>query len=96
MSDPSRRLSSLSSRARRGAVSAMLTVAAGVAIIGPASAASERVRSACTSDYLKFCSQYDPDSYQTVNCMQRHANRISRTCRIAFQEEGPRVGQRRR
>jgi hypothetical protein len=53
----------------------------------PATAASERVKNACTSDYLKFCSQYDPDSFQTVNCMTRNQNRVSRSCRTAYLAE---------
>ena len=70
----------------------LLVVAAALAALvgglSPASAASERVRTACTSDYLKFCSQYDPDSFQTVNCMTRNGSRLSRTCQRVVQEEG--------
>ena len=95
MSDPLRR-KSLASRAQRTAVLATLTLAAAasVATLVPASAASERVRNACTSDYLKFCSQYDPDSHLTVDCMKRHGNRLSRSCRVAFQEESSGSGKR--
>ena len=93
MSDPLRRLLR-ASRAYRMAMSATLTLAASLATIVPAAAASERVRNACTSDYLKFCSQYDPDGHQTVSCMQRHGNRLSRACRVAFQEESSGSGKR--
>ena len=72
---------------RAGLAMAVLTAVAAVSI-APASAASERLRNACTSDYLKFCSQYDPDSHQTVLCMNRHQNRLSSTCRRIAQEEG--------
>ena len=72
---------------RAALLAATLMIAAAVADV-PAHAASERVRTACTSDYLKFCSQYDPDSFQTVNCMKRVGNKLSRACKTAVQEDG--------
>lgn len=71
----------------RSVLRAATILAATVASLVPAHAASERVRAACTSDYLKFCSQYDPDGYQTVNCMKKNASRISRACKVAVQED---------
>lgn len=56
--------------------------------VRPATAASERVKNACTSDYLKFCGQYDPESRQTITCMTRHQNKLSGTCRQALAAEG--------
>lgn len=65
-----------------------VAVLAGFAGFGPAHATSERVRTACTSDYLKFCSQYDPDSFQTVDCMKRNGKKLSQACRTAVKEDG--------
>ena len=60
----------------------------------PAAAVSERLRSACTSDYLKFCSQYDPESFQNFNCMKQNGNRLSRGCQRVVREEGLASGKR--
>ena len=72
-------------------------VALGVTSLAPgASAYSERVRNACTSDYLNLCSQYDPDSRQTTSCMQRNESRLSAGCLRALKSEGYRSGGGRR
>ena len=57
-------------------------------------APSERMKTACTSDYLKFCGQYDPDSFQTIHCMKRHERSISRECRQVVEQEGIPPGRR--
>lgn len=67
----------------------MAAFVAHATMTAPVSAgASQRMRDACTTDYLKFCSQYDPDSFQTVNCMKRNERSISRECRKVVAEEG--------
>lgn len=73
----------------RGALASAAFAFACSAMALPASAGpSERMRTACTSDYLNFCSQYDPDSFQTINCMKKNQNKISKACRQVVQEEG--------
>ena len=74
--------------ATRSTLLAATFLAAAAAGLPSANAASERVRAACTSDYLKFCSQYDPDGFQTVDCMKKNAARLSRVCKVAVQEDG--------
>ena len=73
---------------RRLALLAFAALASSAFYPGPAKAASERVKNACTSDYLRFCGQYDPDSRQTVTCMTRHQSKLSGTCRQALASEG--------
>jgi hypothetical protein len=73
---------------QRNGLIAAAALAALVTSFTPAAAVSERVRSACTSDYLKFCSQYDPESFQTNNCMKRNGSRLSKTCQRVVREEG--------
>ena len=73
----------------RGLLSAAAAVLGCVVATLPAAAGpSERMKTACTSDYLNFCSQYDPDSFQTINCMKKNQNKISKACRQVVQEEG--------
>ncbi len=79
----------------RSALLAVTILAASAASLLPAHAASDRVRNACTSDYLRFCSQYDPDGYQTVSCMKKNAGRLSRACKTAVQEDGVPSGNKR-
>jgi hypothetical protein len=79
----------------RAALLAMFTLAASAALVLPANAAtSERIRTACTSDYLRFCSQFDPESFQTANCMKRVGKRLSQVCRTAVLEEGGQSSRR--
>ena len=74
---------------KRTALLLMAAFVVHATMAAPASAGpSQRMRDACTSDYLKFCSQYDPDSFQTVNCMKRKERSISRECRKVVAEEG--------
>ena len=56
--------------------------------------ASERMKTACTSDYLNFCSQYPPDSTQMVECMIKNEKRITKACREVVEEEGIPSGKR--
>lgn len=72
----------------RPALCVAAALAASILAMSPASATSERVRTACTSDYLNFCSQYDPDSFQTIDCMKRNQKRLSKVCKVAVQEDG--------
>ncbi len=45
-----------------------------------ASAVSLRVKIACTSDYLNYCSQHKPGSAATKSCMRRNGNKLSKRC----------------
>ena len=65
----------------------VLTVA-NIFEVAAAAAQSDQVRSACTSDYLSFCGQFDPDSQQTKTCMRRNQNRLSPACRKALAQAG--------
>ena len=85
----------LPSRGQKGcALGAVLALGLG-GLISTASAHSERVRIACTSDYLRLCGQYDPDSHQTTSCMRRNESRLSSDCRRALQSEGHRASTTR-
>ena len=78
----------MSYQSYRAALIVATIFAAGIAATSTAQAASERVRTACTSDYLQYCSQYDPDSFQTVDCMKRNRKKLSQACRVAINEDG--------
>jgi len=43
-------------------------------------AVSPAVRSACTNDFLAYCSQHDPDSRATRACMRAHGPNLSKVC----------------
>jgi len=45
-----------------------------------AGAVDGRVRSACTGDYLAYCSQHDPDGPGTRRCMRANGARLSSSC----------------
>ena len=42
----------------------------------------------CTSDYFAYCSQYDPDSDKTRDCMEEHRNQLSKQCVRALVDAG--------
>jgi hypothetical protein len=71
---------------------------AALAVTTPAEARlTERVKTACASDYLQFCGQYPPESFQTIDCMKKNARRLTRVCRNAVEEDGvPASSSRRR
>lgn len=43
-------------------------------------AVDDRVRSACTGDYLAYCSQHDPDGASVRQCMRANGPRLSAGC----------------
>ena len=69
-----------------------LTLALAAALgVGPAEAKlTERVKTACASDYLQYCGQYPPESFQTIDCMRKHARRLTHVCRLAVEQDGER------
>ena len=58
------------------------TVLAGAlaAQVTTASAVSLKVKIACTSDYLNYCSQHKPGSAATKSCMRRNGSKLSKRC----------------
>ena len=42
----------------------------------------------CTGDYLSYCSQYDPDSDKTRDCMEEHRDDLSKACVKALVDAG--------
>jgi hypothetical protein len=45
-----------------------------------ANAVDARVRSACTGDYLSYCSQHDPDGKGVRRCMRSNGHKLSSGC----------------
>lgn len=48
--------------------------------VAQASAVDDRVRAACTGDYLAYCSQHDPDGAGVRQCMRANGARLSTGC----------------
>jgi hypothetical protein len=57
-------------------------------MVGTSVANADRVRDACTSDYLRFCSQYKPESSQTRACMRANGRSLSSGCINALVDAG--------
>lgn len=67
----------------------MLTIGFGaVAASRDASAFSARVKSACKSDFYKFCPSYKVDSPQLRACMRSAGGNLSRRCVDALADAG--------
>ena len=65
----------------------VLTICFGVLIAaGDATAYTARVRSACKTDFYKFCPSYKPDSPQLRECMRSAGGNISSRCLDALAE----------
>jgi len=71
------------------AVLGAATVLAAVAVTaGGASAYSKRVKSACKSDFYRFCPAYGENSPQLKACMRSAGGNISRRCIDALADSG--------
>jgi hypothetical protein len=55
---------------------------------GDATAYSSRVKSACKTDFYKFCPSYKPDSPQLRECMRSAGGNISSRCIDALADSG--------
>jgi hypothetical protein len=68
----------------------VIALATGALLLGSANAGAVdgRVRSACTSDYLTYCSQHDPDGSGTRRCMRANGPRLSQSCLNALVAAG--------
>ena len=64
----------------RTALTATVLAGALAAQATTASAVSLRVKIACTSDYLNYCSQHKPGSAATKSCMRRNGSKLSSRC----------------
>jgi hypothetical protein len=53
-----------------------------------ANAVDARVRSACTGDYLSYCSQHDPDGKGVRKCMRSNGHKLSSGCLNALVAAG--------
>ncbi len=49
---------------------------------------SERVRSACTGDYLRFCPHYPEGSTKLRGCMRSHGRSLTPSCISALVDAG--------
>ncbi|MGQ0671890.1 MAG: hypothetical protein ACT4N2_03290 [Hyphomicrobium sp.] len=67
---------------------AVAALAAIVATAGTASAYSGRVKSACKSDFYRFCPSYKVNSPQLKACMRSAGGNISGRCRDALADGG--------
>jgi hypothetical protein len=72
--------------ATTAAASLSLTVSA--LMSSRAVAASRAVEMACASDYFAHCSQHDPDSAATRNCMRANGSKLSARCVSALVKDG--------
>ena len=62
---------------------------AGLALLAPeAFAYSEAITSACTGDYLTYCSDYDENSAKGQQCMRAVSARLSQGCVNALVASG--------
>jgi hypothetical protein len=74
-----------SNRARLAAAAGI----AGLALLAPkAFAYSEAVTSACTGDYLTYCSDYDENSAKGQQCMRAVSAKLSQGCVNALVASG--------
>ena len=64
----------------RNAAGAALGIVAVISCVTGAAAVSPRVRSACTGDYLAYCSQHDPDGPDVRRCMRAYGLQLSTGC----------------
>jgi hypothetical protein len=55
---------------------------------GDATAYGARVKSACKTDFYKFCPSYKPDSPQLRECMRSAGGNISSRCLDALADSG--------
>lgn len=53
-----------------------------------ANAVDARVRSACTGDYLAYCSEHDPDGKGVRRCMRSNGHKLSSACLNALVAAG--------
>lgn len=65
---------------RRHLACLALTGLAATLVAGAAFAVDARVRSACTGDFLTYCSQHDPEGPAARQCMRANGARLSTTC----------------
>ena len=72
----------------RSSVRGTLGLAALILFMADAGAASARVRAACESDYLAYCSQHDPDGPGVRRCMRANGSRLSTACLNALVAAG--------
>lgn len=74
---------------QRTNIIAALAVAFGaLTAAGAANAYSGRVKSACKSDFYKFCPSYKPDTPQLRSCMRSVGGNISSRCLDALADAG--------
>ena len=76
------------SRIAKSALSAAITIAGLLAMTASAGAYTARVKSACKSDYYRFCPKYGEDSPQLKACMRSAGGNISVRCRDALADGG--------
>lgn len=55
---------------------------------GAVQAASERVRNACTSDYLAYCSRHPEEGPAVRACMNANGSKLSKRCVDALIADG--------
>ena len=73
----------------RTKVFAALVIGVGaLAVAGSAHAYSGRVKSACKSDFYKFCPSYKVDTPQLRSCMRSVGGNISSRCLDALADAG--------
>ena len=68
-----------------------VALAAGLSVVlaaGTANAYSSRVKSACRSDFYRFCPSYKLDSPQLRSCMRSAGGNISQRCLDALADAG--------
>lgn len=72
---------------RKTTLAIFVIAALGAAATG-ASAYSDRVKNACTDDYLRFCPQYEVGSTKLKSCMRAQGRGLSPRCQRALVDAG--------
>jgi hypothetical protein len=79
-------------RSKAGTIRAGLVVAIAAASLAAGAAtlqaASARVRAACESDYLAYCSQHPEEGAAVRKCMDAHGAQLSKRCVDALVADG--------
>ncbi len=73
---------------RRNTTLAILAIGAALGAASGAAAYSERVKSACTDDYLRFCPQYEEGTPKLKSCMRAQGRKLSPSCQRALVDAG--------
>lgn len=61
-----------------------LVLATAPAFAQPVPGEEEALRTHCTGDYMRLCSQFDPGSREIEQCFKAHMRELTPNCRTAI------------